>query len=88
MQTGLETARILVTGGSGGIGCLCVQLFAAEGAHVVCHYHRNREGAEASGAAAIVQADLRDEAQVKRMFSEAGELDACAAVSAETPERE
>jgi 3-oxoacyl-[acyl-carrier protein] reductase len=86
MRTGLETARILVTGGSGGIGCLCVQLFAAEGADVVCHYHRNREGAEASGAAAIVQADLRDEVQVERMFSEAGELDACAAVAGVWPE--
>jgi 3-oxoacyl-[acyl-carrier protein] reductase len=86
MLTGLEHARILVTGGSGGIGALCVRLFAAEGAHVVCHYRHGRARAEASGAAAIVQADLRDEAEVERMFAQAGELDACAAVAGIWPE--
>jgi 3-oxoacyl-[acyl-carrier protein] reductase len=86
MRTGLEGTRILVTGGSGGIGCLCVQLFVAEGAHVVCHYHSNREGALASGAAEIVQADLRDEEAVERMFGGIGELDHCAAVAGVWPE--
>src|SRR5215831_10097604 len=86
MQTGLDGTRILVTGGSGGIGCACVRLFAAEGAYVVCHYHAGRERAEASGAAAVVQADLRDEAEVERMFAEAGALDACAAVAGVWPE--
>jgi 3-oxoacyl-[acyl-carrier protein] reductase len=86
MKTGLEQTRILVTGGSGGIGALCVRLFAAEGAHVVCHYHRGRERAVATGAASVVQADLRDEAHVERMFAEAGELDACAAVAGVWPE--
>jgi len=93
MQTGLEGTRILVTGGSGGIGARCVRLFAAEGAQVVCHYHRGRGRAEATDAAALVQADLRDEAEVARMFAEAGELDACAAVAgiwpgADVPVRE
>ena len=88
MQTGLEGTRILVTGGSGGIGALCVRLFAAEGAHVVCHYHRGRERAAATGAASLVQADLRDEADVERMFGEAGELDACAAVAGAWPEED
>jgi 3-oxoacyl-[acyl-carrier protein] reductase len=86
MQTGLEGTRILVTGGSGGIGALCIRLFAAEGARVVCHYHRGRERAEATRPAAVVQADLRDEASVERMFAEAGELDACAAVAGVWPE--
>ena len=72
MQTGLEKARVLVTGGSGGIGAACVRLFIAEGAHVVCHYHRGGERAQATGAAAIVQADLTDEAEVERMFREVG----------------
>ena len=65
-----------------------MRLFAAEGAHVVCHYHRGRERAAATGAASLVQADLRDEADVERMFGEAGELDACAAVAGVWPEED
>src|SRR5215472_14234254 len=86
MQIGLEGSRILVTGGSGGIGSACVRLFASEGAHVVCHYFGGRRRAEKTGAAAMVQADLRDEAEVERMFAEVGELDACAAVAGVWPE--
>jgi 3-oxoacyl-[acyl-carrier protein] reductase len=61
-------------------------MFAAERAHVVCHYHRGRERAEATGAAALVQADLRSESDVERMFGEAGELDACVANAGVWPE--
>ncbi|HZO95772.1 MAG TPA: SDR family oxidoreductase [Gaiellaceae bacterium] len=85
METGLERARVLVTGGSGGIGAACVRRFAAEGARVVVHYHRGRERAEAAGGAAVVQADLRDEREVERLFAEAGELDVCAAVAGVWP---
>src|SRR5438477_5510507 len=85
METGLRDRRVLVTGGSGGIGAACVRLFAGEGAHVVCHYNRGRERALAAGAAAVVQADLTDEADVARMFAEAGELDVCAAVAGVWP---
>ena len=49
------------------------------------HYHRNREGPSAAGGAAVVQADLTDEAEVERMFAEAGELDVCAAVAGVWP---
>src|ERR1700753_609085 len=86
MDTGLETARVLVTGGSGGIGAACVRAFAAEGAEVVVHYHRGRERAEAAGGARIVQADLTDERAVDRLFAEAGELDVCAAIAGVWPE--
>ncbi len=61
-------------------------MLAAEGAHVVVHYHRNRAGAEAAGGALVVQADLTDEAETARLFAEAGELDACAAVAGVWPE--
>ena len=85
METGLRDRRVLVTGGSGGIGAACVRLFAAEGAEVVVHYHRGRERAEAAGGSRVVQADLRDEADVARLFAEAGELDVCAAVAGVWP---
>src|SRR5207237_10271523 len=77
--------RVLVTGGSGGIGAACVRLFKAEGAEVVVHYHRARERAQAAGGSRVVQADLRDEADVARMFAEAGELDVRAAVAGVWP---
>jgi 3-oxoacyl-[acyl-carrier protein] reductase len=85
METGLRGSRVLVTGGSGGIGAACVRLLAAEGARVVVHYHRGRERAEAAGGAAVVQADLTSEAEVARMFAAAGALDACAAVAGVWP---
>jgi len=85
METGLSNKRVLVTGGSGGIGAACVRLFAAEGADVVVHYHRGRERAEAAGGSVVVQADLRDESAVERLFAEAGPLDVCAAVAGVWP---
>ena len=85
MQTGLEGKRVLVTGGSGGIGTACVRAFAAEGADVVVHYHRGRERAEAAGGHAIVQADLTNETDVARAFEQAGPLDVCAAVAGMWP---
>src|SRR5437868_8595619 len=88
METGLRDRRVLVTGGSGGIGGACVRLFAAEGADVVVHYHRGRERAEAAGGSRVVQADLREEADVRRLFAEAGELDVCAAVAGVWPEED
>jgi len=85
MDLGLAGKRVLVTGASGGIGGACARVFAAEGAEVVAHYHRGRDRAEALGDVQLVGADLTNEDEVARMFTEAGRLDVCAAVAGVWP---
>jgi 3-oxoacyl-[acyl-carrier protein] reductase len=85
VDTGLQGKRVLVTGASGGIGGACARAFMDEGCEVVAHYHLGRERAETLGAALVLGADLRVEAEVERLFAEAGPLDACAAVAGVWP---
>lgn len=59
--------KVLVTGGSGGIGAACVRAFRARGDEVVFLYHRNLDAAEALAAetgALCLQADVTDSAAV------------------------
>src|SRR6186997_3422687 len=85
VETGLAGKRVLITGASGGIGSACARAFMKEGCEVVAHYHRGRERAEALGAAVVVGADLTVEAEVDRLFEEAGAIDVCAAVAGVWP---
>ncbi len=85
MTRKLEGRRVLITGGSRGIGRAVAVRFAQEGARIVINYHGNREAAqecltlvEAASASAgfrksghvIVQADVGEAAEVDRMFDE------------------
>lgn len=47
MDSGLNGALVLVTGGAGGIGTEIVRAFAREGARVAVHYHTSSEEAKA-----------------------------------------
>lgn len=75
MDAGLHDTCVLITGASGGIGAATAEAFAAESARLVLHYNTGRapahELAQRLGAASVcVQADLRDERQVERMFGD------------------
>ena len=96
MDTGLAGKRVLVTGGSGGIGAATARAFAGEGCRVAVHYHRGRERAEAVAGgldgAIVVQADLTREEDTGRLFAEIreafGGVDVCAAVAGVWPEED
>jgi 3-oxoacyl-[acyl-carrier protein] reductase len=63
VDLGLEGARVLVTGGAGGIGAPTCRMLAAEGARVAVHHRTSGAAAEALAAEVdglAVRADLTD----------------------------
>ncbi len=71
MDLGLDGLGVLVTGASGGIGGATARAFAAEGARVAAHYHRNAAAAQALAAeigGVALGADLRSQEQVDALI--------------------
>lgn len=87
MQNHGAVKRVLVTGGSRGIGAAIGRALAAEGWQVLVHCHRSRGAAEALAeeiGGRVLQADLADSGETEAMLRAAGELDAlvcCAGVA-------
>lgn len=86
MDLGLDGARVLVTGASGGIGHEVVRAFAAEGARVAVHYHHGVDAASALSdevGGVALGADLREPSQTEALIGDAvaelGGLDVCVA---------
>lgn len=78
METGLAGRVVLITGASGGIGSATSVAFAAEGAKLVLHGHRNMAAVEQlkqelSVESLALRADLTREEQVRELFRQAYE---------------
>lgn len=77
MDSKLTRKVVLITGASGGIGSAIVRQFAAEGAKLVLHGHRNRavlaklQSELPQVESLVVCADLTKEAAVKKLFAQA-----------------
>lgn len=69
--------KVLITGGSRGIGAACVRMFAENGDRVVFFYHTHREEAEKianeTGAVAI-RADISDGETIQKAVKQAADL--------------
>ena len=86
MDSGLENAAVLVTGGAGGIGTAISRAFAAEGARVAVHHHSSEDEAIALAdriGGVPVRGDLTRPDDVNAVFAATidafGGLDVCVA---------
>lgn len=92
MDLGLDGARVLVTGGAGGIGAVICRAFAREGATVAVHYLSSADAATALAGeigGTAVAADLTDGDATDAMFAsvvdQLGGVDICIANAGRYP---
>ncbi len=76
MDTHLNDKHVVVTGASGSIGSEIARQFAAEGAKVTVHFHKNQSAAndvvkQCGQHAAAMAADLTNESGAKNLFENA-----------------
>ncbi|WPH00926.1 NAD dependent epimerase/dehydratase [Acrodontium crateriforme] len=73
LDFGLKDVHVLITGAAGGIGFETVKIFQQLGARITAHYN-TKIGALANLAGIVtLQADVRDEADITRLFKQAAE---------------
>lgn len=79
----LSGRTAIVTGASGGIGAGIARRFGEAGAHVICHYHGNKDAADtiangiksAGGKATAVKADVTLAKEIAALLDKAGGAD-------------
>ena len=72
----MKAMRILLVGGSGGLGHASAELLAAEGCELAVSYYRNAARANAmKGLAQVLHADITEAPARTRLLDEAGVLD-------------
>ncbi len=74
-MTTLEGRRVVVVGGTSGMGLATVRAAAALGADVVAAGRRPLAEREPSAGIHQAEVDVTDEASVRRLFEDVGELD-------------
>jgi NAD(P)-dependent dehydrogenase (short-subunit alcohol dehydrogenase family) len=68
--------RLLLAGGSGGLGRACVELLSQQGANLVISYHLNHERAQqVAHLGRLIQADLTSTRDRRRLLDQAGAID-------------
>lgn len=73
LDFGLRDVHVLITGAAGGIGLETVETFLQLGARVTAHYNRSIGELAKLSNVVSVQADVRSEEGVDRLFQEAAE---------------
>jgi NAD(P)-dependent dehydrogenase (short-subunit alcohol dehydrogenase family) len=67
----MEKKVMLITGASGGMGKHMVEWFKDKGMRLVLHYHDHAPAQTSSDDVLVLQADLRDPAQIESMIARA-----------------
>lgn len=73
LDFGLQGVHVLITGAAGGIGLQLVHTFRQLGARITAHYNRKLGDLDGVPEIVTLQADVRDEASVSELLSQAAE---------------